>query len=166
VPVAVTFDVNNEEVRKLFLREIAPQALTTLRPDTQPSWGRMSAQQMVEHLTWAFELSTGRSRVECLIPIDQRERMKVFLYSNHPSPREFMNPALASGLPELKHSSLPGALATFDVARRHFLEFGELGPRAASTHPIFGPICEEEWSRVHFKHVFHHLQQFGLVVAA
>jgi len=31
----------------------------------RPGWGKMTAQQMVEHLAWAFELSTGQAHGEC-----------------------------------------------------------------------------------------------------
>jgi hypothetical protein len=30
-------------------------------------------------------------------------------------------------------------------------------------HPLFGPIGAEEWTRVHFKHAYHHLLQFALI---
>ena len=38
------------------------------------------------------------------------------------------------------------------------------GPRLwPAVHPTFGPLAAEEWSRSHFKHVYHHLLQFGLL---
>lgn len=51
-----TFDVNNSELRQVFLRDGIPAALLALRDDTLPRWGRMTAQQMVEHLAWSYEI--------------------------------------------------------------------------------------------------------------
>jgi hypothetical protein len=31
------------------------------------------------------------------------------------------------------------------------------------TEPVFGPIGYEEWHRTHYKHMHHHLLQFGLI---
>jgi hypothetical protein len=31
------------------------------------------------------------------------------------------------------------------------------------THPIFGALNHEEWHRTHYKHLHHHLLQFGLI---
>ena len=70
---------------------------------------------MVEHLVWAFELSTGQAQAACQFPEAQREQLKAFLYHNRPTPREFQNPVLAAGLPPLRHASLPEAKAALRV---------------------------------------------------
>jgi hypothetical protein len=44
-----------------------------------------------------------------------------------------------------------------------FLEHSRTQPDTRHTHPIFGPIDPEGWSRTHFKHGCHHLLQFGLI---
>ncbi len=30
-------------------------------------------------------------------------------------------------------------------------------------HPLFGRLGGKDWERVHYKHCFHHLLQFGLI---
>ncbi len=95
----VVFDVDDASLRDTFLRTFFFGALDGLRPETPALWGRMTAQQMVEHLVWTFEVSTGRVVLECPYPEDQRERMKPFLYHNRPTPHKFMNPALRDGVP-------------------------------------------------------------------
>lgn len=164
-PVPVAFDVNREDLRDRFLRVVAMDAVTGLRPRSRPAWGRMSAQQMVEHLTWVFDISTGTAQVACFVLEGQQERLKAFLYDNQLSPRELMNPALASGLPALKSPTLSAAVAELDSARRRFIEPDESARGVAFTHPLLGPLVHEEWSRFHFKHVFHHLAQFRLIAA-
>ena len=161
----IHFDVNDEGLREAFLREVLPRAIGRLETDAESQWGNMTAQQMVEHLTWGFDLSTGTRQIECPYPDEKRARLKTFLYDNRPSPREFMNPALASGLPPLRHAGLPEAKAGLLASIGRFLE--PPGPVTAETrtHPVFGPLDRDEWSRTHFKHGVHHLSQFGLIAA-
>jgi len=156
------FDINDAELRESFLRhEVVPLALG-LSEASSPRWGRMRPQEMIEHLIWAFELSTGQARTECPVPAAEVPRMKKFLYDNRPTPREFMNPALAAGLPPLRYGSLREAIRALARELGCFID----GPRSSGqlyTHPIFGPIGYDEWHRTHYKHTYHHLLQFGLI---
>jgi len=155
------FDVDDSVLRDTFLRTFFFGALDPLEPGERARWGRMSAQEMVEHLVWAFECSTGEVRVTCPTPEDQLLRMRRFLYSNRPTPLEFMNPALRDGLPPLRYGSLTEARGALQAAVDRFLHHARTRPESVHTHPIFGPIDAEGWSRTHFKHCAHHLLQFG-----
>ena len=159
----VRYDVDDFTLRDTFLRTFYFGALDGLTLEHRPRWGRMTPQQMVEHLAWTFEVSTGQAQVACPTPPDQIERMKRFLYHNRPSPPEFMNPALTAGLPPLRHPDLRQARAGLLAEIDRFLTHQRTHPTALHVHPIFGPIDPEEWSRTHFKHGCHHLQQFGLI---
>lgn len=160
--MTIPFDVGDAGVRDAFLRRHMWDALAGLREDSPPRWGRMSARQMVEHLSWAFEVSTGRWAVECTIPEARRERYKAFLHDDTPMMREFRNPALAAGLPPLRRAGLGEAKAALREDVERFLDRCRDAPEAIHTHPVFGPLGMEEWSRSHYKHVQHHLLQFGL----
>lgn len=161
--MVIPFDVNDADLRNEFLRHLLFDALSALRDDTRPKWGRMTAQQMVEHLIWAVDLSTGKAEAECTFPEVQRERLRAFLYDNRPTPREFQNPALAAGLPTLRYAGAADSTAALQRDVRLFLEQAAVAPGAARMHPVFGPIPAEEWARSHFKHCYHHLLQFGLI---
>ncbi len=155
------FDVNNGQLRKEFLASSVPAALSGLAPDHAPAWGHMSPQQMVEHLLWSMEVSTGVVKVECRLPAKLVERFKTFLYNNDPTSHDFMNPLLKAGLPRLRFSSIEEAAAAFGGQVRVFLsEDGTTGGERRA-HPVFGPLDHDEWSRAHFKHFYHHLLQFG-----
>jgi len=160
---AIPFDVSDSDLRTEFFRHLLFDALSALRDDTRPGWGKMTAQQMVEHLIWAVEISTGKALADCTFPEAQRERLKAFLYENRPTPREFQNPAFAAGLPTLRYAGAADATAALRHEVRLFLDQAAATPGAARTHPVFGPIAAEEWARSHFKHCYHHLLQFGLI---
>jgi hypothetical protein len=156
-------DVNDRPAREAFLREGAFEALRALRADAAAEWGRMTAQQMVEHLAWVFEISTGRACVDCPVPEEKRERFKPFLYANVPTPRDFVNTALVEGLPPLRHASLGEAIEALRAEVRRYFDQAAADPEARYVHPVFGPLAAEEWSRSHFKHTRHHLLQFRLL---
>ena len=56
-------DVGDAALRERLLRQVLPDALAGLREDARPAWGNMTAQQMVEHLAWVFEVSIGEAGV-------------------------------------------------------------------------------------------------------
>ena len=41
--------------------------------------------------------------------------------------------------------------------------FATAGPKGCTTHPhtFFGPLTPEEWANLMYKHLDHHLRQFG-----
>jgi oxepin-CoA hydrolase / 3-oxo-5,6-dehydrosuberyl-CoA semialdehyde dehydrogenase len=162
--VNLVFEVNDAAVREALFRRHMFDALKALRADTQALWGAMTAQQVVEHLAWTFEMSTGRARVECRLPEEQRVKLRAFLYDNRPSPHGFANPELVDGLPPLRHPDLESARLGLRAEVDHFLDdTGLIPPGAVFVHPLFGGLGREEWARSHFKHTHHHLMQFGLI---
>ena len=159
------FDVNDAAVREAFLCHQLLAVLDGLTEASTARWGQMTARQMVEHLLWAFECSTGRVKVECPTPAAARERLKRFLYHNRPTPHEIMNPALAAGLPPLRFAHLEAARLALAAEVGRFVDHVADGAEALHTHPIFGPLGVEDWARTHYKHGHHHLLQFGLLEA-
>lgn len=157
------FDVNDAALRGAFFGEPLDAALAALREDAQPRWGQMTAQQMVEHLAWVFETSTGGVQVECGVPEEKRARFRAFLLDNTPMSHEFRNPALVAGLPALRHASLAEARRALRAEVDRFLEQCRSAPSATRMHPVFGPLALADWERSHYKHTYHHLLQFGLI---
>lgn len=158
------FDVNDAALREEFLRSGVAPALGPLRTDAAARWGGMNAQQMVEHLMWACECSTGLAVVPCTNPPAVLPRIKRFLRDDRETPHDFMNPVLAAGLPPLRCADLDEAKAALLRELARFLD-GSRGNGELHTHPIFGPLDHEEWHRAHYKHIRHHFLQFGLMDA-
>jgi hypothetical protein len=161
--LTVPFDSSDANLRRNFLTEILPDCISNLEEDAQPLWGKMTAQHMVEHLIWTFELSTGKFDVPFDLPPNQLRATKLFLYSNRPTPREFKNPMLGEEPPSLLYADLEHAKTGFLEVLTRFLNHFRTQPGVIHTHPLFGPTGEEEWQRIHFKHCYHHLLQFGLI---
>jgi DinB family protein len=145
-------------------RDIAEivQRIQRLRADTVPRWGRMSAHQMVCHLSDSFRMVSGRKRVARSTGPLQGTLLKwVALYL----PLRW--PTGLPTVPELDQESggtKPGEFAA-DVADLEALlqAFTTESPTFdAPVHPVFGPMSPAGWLRWAYLHMDHHLRQFGV----
>jgi oxepin-CoA hydrolase/3-oxo-5,6-dehydrosuberyl-CoA semialdehyde dehydrogenase len=161
--IKVTFDVNDAELRDEFLTQKVPEALALLQEDTKPEWGKMGAQHMVEHLLLIFEISTGKLKVPCKTPEEKLRKMKAFLHLNRPMPKGFQNPLQGDEPPDLQYQNFDEVVEKLTDEIRHFLRYYKENPDAIHTNPTFDDLGAEEWHKFHFKHCFHHLNQFGVI---
>ena len=159
----VRYDVNDSEGRRALIGAGLGEALRSLTPETPPQWGGFTSAQTLEHLLWAFEVSTGRVVVASSMPEKWQQKARGFLHDNRPMPRGFENPLLEDGLPPLRYGSLSEAVDALTREGSRFLDLSSSDPHARRIHPVFGASSVEEWSRMHFKHCVHHLLQFGLI---
>jgi len=135
--------------------------LSTVRPESVRRWGRMSAHQMICHLSDAFRMALGQMPVSDASGHLQRTVVKwVALYLPMRWP-----PGIQTR-PEIDQQSTgtrPGDFAA-DVAELEALldlvatrESGFEWP----VHPIFGRLSHAAWLRWAYLHTDHHLRQFG-----
>ena len=115
------FPVNDPELRMEFLTRFLPEAIETLDGDALPTWGKMTAQHMVEHLACIFDLSTGKEKTTCDIPAVKQAKFKPWLYDDRPFPREVRNPKLPLIPGTLKYPTLREAKTAFREALDQFI---------------------------------------------
>jgi hypothetical protein len=133
--------------------------LKEVRPDSARRWGRMSAHQMVCHLTDAVRMAAGDRPVSPATGPLRRTIFKwIALYLPLPWPPGILT------RPELDQEAggtCPGDFAA-DVAELEALvELIITGRRDWPSHPIFGGMSEADWMRWAYLHIDHHLRQFG-----
>jgi oxepin-CoA hydrolase/3-oxo-5,6-dehydrosuberyl-CoA semialdehyde dehydrogenase len=161
--ITIPFEVNDKRLREQFFTRLLIEALADLDEHAPASWGNMTSQHMVEHLTWAFQCSTGALELPCHTPEKMLDRAKRFLYDNRETPHNFKNPVLGENPPLLQFPGFGEAKAALQKEVVQFLVHFREQPNAIHIHPIFGPLRAEEWQRAHFKHCYHHLLQFGVL---
>ncbi len=132
--------------------------LRTLRVGDHPLWGRMTAKQMVGHLSCSCDMALGERTVRAV---------------EGPPPVVLKWLALRSGLrwsknlktmPELKRAITMHNDANFDELVNVAIDKVERLTREnrfAPCHPMFGPMTGEDWLRWGYLHADHHLRQFG-----
>ena len=136
--------------------------LKTVRPDCTRRWGKMSAHQMVCHLSDSFRMMTRQKTASPATGFLQSTIVKwIALYTPAPWSRGIQTrPEMDQELGGTK----PGDFAA-DLAA--LLALVETITTPAShddwpAHPIFGKMSEAAWMRWAYLHVDHHLRQFGL----
>ena len=58
---------------------------------------------------------------------------------------------------------MEAAINELQKSINEFVEHFAADKNITTTHPVFGPLNFEEWVLLHYKHVTHHLRQFGLI---
>lgn len=136
--------------------------LERLRVDSPRQWGRMTAHQMVVHLTDGFRSSTGEipaSRVDTWMSRNVVKFLALWL----PMPW----PKGVPTMPEVdqeKNGTRPAEFAADLATLRAYLARLVAPQRDYrwAPHPMFGDMSENDRMRWAYLHVDHHLRQFGL----
>ena len=140
-------------------------SLQQLHADAMPKWGKMNAQQMVEHLSDFIDLSVEKIQFPLAVPEEDLPKYKAFLMSEKPFRENTKAPATVLGdnpLP-VKLDSLESAILQLKISVADFFNFFVKNPDKKTLHPAFGWLNYEEWLMLHFKHISHHLRQFELI---
>jgi hypothetical protein len=136
--------------------------LARLTPDTPRRWGRMTAPEVVCHLSDSFRAMLGERAVEQSFPWSPaRRRLIRFVALKTPLPWPKGVPTLEEVNPH-REGTRPAA---FDRDRAELVALLRrfVAPEAAyAAHPMFGTMSRSEWMIWTFRHVDHHLRQFGL----
>ena len=134
--------------------------------ETQSSkWGKMNAQQMLEHLRDFFMVSTDDLHFELAVPEEYLPKYREFLLSDKEFKENTKAPPSVLGeepLP-LRFQSIEEAYQALKLAVEKFFTYFVEHPGATTMHPAFGKLNLDEWVLLHYKHVRHHLRQFGLI---
>lgn len=132
------------------------ERVRALRPDSTRRWGKMSVAQMLWHVNEAMDTAVGRVQLPPATSPLPRMLMK-FLVINVPWPK---------GAP-----TLPNWVASKDydflTERDRCLKLiDELAARRIEDEwplsPVLGRMSGDEVTRLHAKHLDHHLKQFGV----
>lgn len=132
--------------------------LSALSSDATRQWGKMDAAQMMAHCSVAMEAGTGDK------PLKQALIGKIFA--------PFVRSSFLGEKPFGRNSPTDPTFIVKDA--RDFAKekqrlaglvarFCERGPSAAgkNTHSFLGKISGNDWGVVMYKHMDHHLRQFG-----
>jgi hypothetical protein len=142
-----------ETVEGLFRR------IDQLRPESARQWGKMDVAQMMAHCSKGLDMANGRVVLPRVFLGWTLGPMLKFIYTND---RPFGHNAPT-------HRQLVMA-DPFEFARerehlKQKIQAFHIGGEAQCTkhaHPFFGKLTPQQWARGSYKHVDHHLRQFGV----
>ncbi|ENI5462142.1 DUF1569 domain-containing protein [Flavobacterium psychrophilum] len=131
--------------------------INKLTPTSQAVWGKMSIDQMLKHANEAIIVAFGENEVKVNFVFRFLGRMiknKVFnseFKKNSPTAKEFIF----------------ADKYDFDASRneliRNFSRFAQGHQSIKITdHPFWGKMTDDDWNKLMWNHVDHHLRQFGV----
>lgn len=147
----------------IFERETTEQVIRRIQqltPDSRPGWGKMAVAQMLAHCSVTYEL----------------------VYENkHPEPgafvkfmlKAFVKKSVVGENPYKPNSRTAPAFLIqgsrkFEAERNRLIDYvdrtqrlGEAAFHNKVSHS-FGPLSATEWNNMFYKHLDHHLRQFGV----
>lgn len=147
------------EVKNLFDPEVKQEIIeriNTLTPQSPRQWGKMEVAQMLAHLQQPLEVALGIRTIKgsffmnLILPL-----FKKTLWDEKPWKK---------GLPTDATYITTGKLKEFVAEKAKLLELVsrfEEKDINLEKHPVFGRMNKEQWSKSAWKHIDHHLKQFG-----
>ncbi len=138
------------------------EILENLDKKKSASWGKMTPQRMIEHLSDCIYMSCGIGNHELLIPEEKIKGMQAFLISDKEMPQNIQVPFAKENTP-LRNTDIELALDEFTMAWVDFEEMYSEDSKKTALHPYYGNLNYEQWLLLHSKHFTHHFTQFGLM---
>jgi hypothetical protein len=139
-------------------------ALQRLEFDTQPLFGIMTPQHMVEHVAQAVSISNGERTLSLMVDSDRASIQKrIMIFTDRPFPKGLQAPSLDGKQPALMFDNLDEAKRELIRQLDLFDMWYQQHPEETCMHPFLGPLNHDEWVRFHTKHLTHHFQQFSLI---
>ena len=136
------------------------ERMAQLRPDSERLWGKMNAAQALAHCSAGLEWAVGDTLPPRMLLgriVGRMVKPKVLgndepMRRNSPTAKDL----IVSDERDLRaeRERLCGLIDRFTAA----------GPDGCTTHPhsFFGRLTPEEWATLMYKHLDHHLRQFGV----
>lgn len=134
--------------------------INQLTPETQGLWGKMSVDQMLAHCNVAYEMAftDKHAKPNAFVRFLLRTFVKNGVVNEKPYPKNIRTaPAFiiadSRNFNEEKERLIGYLNHTLELGKEHFE-----GKASIS----FGPMSAQEWNNQFYKHLDHHLNQFGV----
>jgi Protein of unknown function (DUF1569) len=133
--------------------------MNKLTTESQALWGKMNAAQMCKHCSLAIDIAFGKGdlKVNFLMKLLGKLLKKSVFYGgemkkNSPTAKEFI---ITDNLDlEKEKATLIASYSRFATEGKSCIK--------VTNHPFWGKMTFEDWDALMFKHINHHLEQFGV----
>lgn len=151
------------EIPNVFNKDIIDkltQRVSKLTSDTQPLWGKMNAAQMLAHCNVTYEM----------VYEDKHPKPSAFMKLIM---KAFVKPIVTNDKPYKKNSQTAPAFKItspkeFEKEKKRLINYinktQQLGAENFDKKESysFGKLSTKEWNNMFYKHLDHHLTQFGV----
>lgn len=133
--------------------------INKLTPDTKGLWGKMTVSQMLAHSQTTLEVALDERKL--------KGGLMGFLFGKIAKNKLMKEGPFKKNLPTAP-SFLVKDERVFENEKSKLISliqrFSSSNPADIATrpHPFFGKLTEQEWNTLQYKHLDHHLTQFGV----
>jgi hypothetical protein len=134
--------------------------IDSLSPENQAKWGKMDVTQMLKHCQKPISLAFGEENVE-------RPNLLMRVLIRFMKPTLYNDKPWKHGLPTAKEFVIKNT-NNFNDEKSKLKDYVERIHESESyfepskKHPIFGEMKSWMWGQSAYKHLDHHLKQFGV----
>jgi hypothetical protein len=155
--VSLISDINQmKTVLDQAIRNELISRIKTISESSKPQWGKMNVYQMLKHCTLADEMYLGKHKTDRVFigRIFGKIALKKVLGDDSPLGKS--TPTMPFMKIKEENGDIPaqkqGWIATINEYESYNGDF---------VHPFFGRMTEEQLGQMAYKHIDHHLRQFG-----
>lgn len=150
-------------MKNIFTKEVTTEVverIETLTSETQPIWGKMSVAQMLAHCCVTYEMvyTDKHARPNAFTKFMMRTLIKNIVTSEKPYVKNGRTARQFLIVDEKDFISEKKRLIDFITQTQ---ELGEQEFEGKESHS-FGKLTAKEWNNMFYKHLDHHLKQFGV----
>lgn len=148
--------------KSAFLKNEYLPLINSIDPATEPSFGLMTPQRMVEHMAWVIKSSVKRNGEPTGEPTKGELGFRRFLDKGAVL-KYYPSDKTRADLPPLKYDTMEEAIAQLVIAVDRFFNHYEANPDFKSYAPGLGEFSFADWELFHYMHARHHLYQFQAI---
>ncbi|MXV52377.1 DUF1569 domain-containing protein [Pedobacter sp. HMF7647] len=131
--------------------------IQNLTIDSQALWGKMNVSQMLAHCQQPVKVSFGE--------LNLKGGLLGFLFGKMAKKKLMSDQPLSKGLPTVKQFVIKHT-PDFETEKQELIKQVSRYSNGQDQitklpHPFFGKLTLEEWDKLQWKHLDHHLRQFG-----
>ena len=133
--------------------------INKLSAGTKPLWGKMRVEQMIAHAETPLEIALGEKKL--------KKGLMGFLFGGIAKRQLVKDQPFKKNLPTAP-SFVVKDDRDFEKEKARLIDlvkrFSEEPVEALNSrpHPFFGKLTADEWNTLQYKHLDHHLRQFGV----
>ena len=136
------------------------ERIADLKRDDLPLWGKMNVGEMLCHLADQIKVATGEIICQERSTFMTKVVLKNLILMGMKAPK-----GKVQTMPEVNPHLMGSKPVSFDADRDYLLrkisDFREADQNKMHAHPAFGKLTKNQWGKLIYTHLDHHLSQFG-----
>ncbi len=137
------------------LQEIESR-INKLSNESNPAWGKMDVAQMFNHCQFPLKIALKKDHPKLKPSLLAKLFFKKAMYNDKPWKKNLPTHSKLKVVAPKEFESEKGKLLELVTEFSNQRDKKEWDP-----HPMFGKFTYEQWGKMQYKHLDHHLQQFN-----